>query len=119
MLIEGKRSGASKTSQAKHCTWPAEARVTPMWPSNAEYFRLMMSKPFLAISDQMDWTCAPKLERLCFKPPPIIMERFSLTELIAAGAIIIALVGFLLDLQNREEDRVNRAWSLVAAAKEV
>ena len=37
----------------------------------------------------------------------------------AAGAIIIALVGFVLDLQNREEDRVNRAWSLVAAAKEV
>ena len=40
------------------------------------------------------------------------MERVSLTELIAAAAIIIALVGFVLDLQNREEDRVNRAWSL-------
>jgi hypothetical protein len=43
----------------------------------------------------------------------------SLTELIAALAIIIALAGFWFDLQNREEDRVNRAWSLVAAAKEV
>jgi uncharacterized protein YjbI with pentapeptide repeats len=42
-----------------------------------------------------------------------------LTELIAALAIIIALAGFWFDLQNREEDRVNRAWSLVAAAKEV
>jgi hypothetical protein len=67
----------------------------------------------------MDWICVTKIERLCFKPPPIVMERVSLTELIVAGAIIIALVGFVLDLQNRKEDRVNRAWSLVAAAKEV
>jgi hypothetical protein len=42
-----------------------------------------------------------------------------LAEFIAGVAIVIALVGFWLDLQNREEDRVNRAWSLVAAAKEV
>jgi hypothetical protein len=37
----------------------------------------------------------------------------------AAVALVIALVGFWLEVQNREEDRVNRAWSLVAAAKEV
>jgi steroid 5-alpha reductase family enzyme len=44
------------------------------------------------------------------------MERVSVTELIAAVAIIIALVWFALDLQNREEGRVNRAWSLAPQA---
>jgi hypothetical protein len=42
-----------------------------------------------------------------------------LAEFMAAVALVIALVGFWLEVQNREEDRVNRAWSLVAAAKEV
>jgi uncharacterized protein YjbI with pentapeptide repeats len=34
-------------------------------------------------------------------------------------AAILAAYQFRLELDNREEDRVNRAWSLVAAAKEV
>jgi hypothetical protein len=42
----------------------------------------------------------------------MIVERVSLTEFIAAGTIIIALVGFVLDHQYREEDPINRAWSL-------
>ncbi|UEM08140.1 pentapeptide repeat-containing protein (plasmid) [Skermanella rosea] len=42
-----------------------------------------------------------------------------LAEFIAGVAIVIALIGFWMDLQSREEDRINRAWSLVAAAKEV
>jgi uncharacterized protein YjbI with pentapeptide repeats len=42
--------------------------------------------------------------------------RFTL-EVGGAVLALIGLVAFLLDLQNREEERVNRAWSLVAAAK--
>lgn len=39
-------------------------------------------------------------------------------ELGAVAVVGLAFVGFWVDLGAREEDRINRAWSLVAAAKE-
>jgi uncharacterized protein YjbI with pentapeptide repeats len=48
------------------------------------------------------------------------------TELIAVAAILTGIIAailtafqFQMELENREEDRVNRAWSLIAAAKQV
>jgi hypothetical protein len=42
-----------------------------------------------------------------------------LAILVGIAAAILTAFQFQLELENREEDRVNRAWSLVAAAKEV
>jgi Pentapeptide repeats (8 copies) len=42
-----------------------------------------------------------------------------LAILVGIAAAILTAFQFRLELENREEDRVNRAWSLVAAAKEV
>lgn len=40
-------------------------------------------------------------------------------ELFAIGAVLAGIVGLWLDMDRREEDRINTAWALVAAAKEV
>lgn len=42
--------------------------------------------------------------------------RFTL-EIVGAGLALTAVIGLILDLQNREEDRINRAWTLVASVK--
>jgi hypothetical protein len=42
-----------------------------------------------------------------------------LAILVGIAAAILTAFQFQLELENREEDRVNRAWSLIAAAKEV
>jgi uncharacterized protein YjbI with pentapeptide repeats len=69
------------------------------------------------------------LDWLLSRPSALLHQsatmRF-LAEFIAGMAILVGIAAailtafqFQLELENREEDRVNRAWSLVAAAKEV
>jgi hypothetical protein len=62
------------------------------------------------------------LNWICSRPAAILHQsavvRFSV-KMAAAAAVLVALITFMMDLQNLEEDRVNRAWSLIATAKEV
>lgn len=55
--------------------------------------------------------------------PAALFRRSATVRLVAesfaVGAVLAGIVGLWLDMDRREEDRINTAWALVAAAKEV
>jgi uncharacterized protein YjbI with pentapeptide repeats len=99
---------------------PTVTQVPPPWPVIRLAAR--MGTPYEKGHMPYERWIGAWLDWLLSRPSALLHQSATacfLAEFLAAVAIVIALIGFWLDLQNREEDRVNRAWSLVATAKEV
>ena len=106
---------------------PTLTQVPAPWP----VIRLAakMGTPYLGghvsagrwIGTWFDWLCSRPKVILHWSPTVRLTAEgiAGLALLIGIGAAVLAAFQFRLELENREEDRVNRAWSLVAAAKEV
>jgi hypothetical protein len=106
-------SGAPPPLSANPPPWPVlRAAVRPVLPSRSH-----APRPHWLVW----WPWARAASTWFFTRPQAWWQgvpawRFTL-EVGGAVLALIGLAAFLLDLQNREEDRVNRAWSLIAAAK--